>query len=329
MKTFKEFNTPEEVAVFCNAGGRIGQYDNIKFPTDNKKEFVAFSNAGGPPGQYDDWGNTWGDVNENLNPKIDTEFIRSNSVIFTDPIRNNHQLGEENNTPKNVGIPDFHGFGYVTPHNTAEHGKLSRILSINVKEDTDYHNIISKYTTNSHVLNKFLHYHGINGTTPPRVIRANENENSEIDTEKFDRIINSHLTKQEMVVYSGLHIDPSNRSRSIYINHPYMSTSINPHVAKDFGTTFSQYNINGDKSFVKHILRIIVPKNYPHLFTDNGSVFPGQSEVILPRHTRFHLGQRSTHFIVGHFNGHFDDKPHRDGEQLYHIWSAKLLPQSN
>ena len=117
MKSFIEYNTPKELAVFCNAGGRDGQYNSIDFPTDNDKEFIAFSNSGGGPGQYDDWGK----VEENLNPKIDPEFVHTNSVIFTDPIRNTHQLGHDNNTPKNVGIPDFHGFGYVTPHNTAEH----------------------------------------------------------------------------------------------------------------------------------------------------------------------------------------------------------------
>lgn len=322
MKSFKEFkNIPKQLAIFCNAGGRDGQYNHINFPTDNKKEFVAFSNAGGKDGQYD----SWSKVEENLNPKFGPEFIRTRENIFIDPLRNNHQLGHENNTPKNNGIPDYHNSGYVIPHNTAEHAKLSRVLTTNVREDNDYHEIVSKYTTNSYLLNKTLHNFGINGKVPPTFVRANEDKDSEIDTDKFDKLIDSHLTPEEMVVYSGLHIDPSNRGRSIYTNHPYMSTSINPHVAKDFGATFSHINRNGEKDYVKHILRIIIPQNYPHLFTDNGSIFPGQSEIILPRHTRFQLAQKPTHIIFGHFNSHFDNKPHRDGEQLYHLWTGKLL----
>ena len=99
MKSFKEFkNIPKQLAIFCNAGGRDGQYNHINFPTDNKKEFVAFSNAGGKDGQYD----SWSKVEENLNPKFGPEFIRTRENIFIDPLRNNHQLGYENNSSKKL-----------------------------------------------------------------------------------------------------------------------------------------------------------------------------------------------------------------------------------
>lgn len=53
MKSFKEFkNIPEKLAIFCNAGGRDGQYD------------------------------TWSKVEENLNPKFGPEFIRTRENIL-------------------------------------------------------------------------------------------------------------------------------------------------------------------------------------------------------------------------------------------------------
>jgi hypothetical protein len=108
-----------------------------------------------------------------------------------------------------------------------------------------------------------------------------------------------------------------------------MSTSLSPHVAKDFGKTWELgADVGGKYSNikVKNILRLHLPKGHPHLHTDNGSIFPGQGEIILPRNMRYQLGQQPTHIVHGKFDSYFGHGA-KDHMQ-YHIWNGRVLPKS-
>lgn len=109
-----------------------------------------------------------------------------------------------------------------------------------------------------------------------------------------------------------------------------MSTSLSPHVSKDFGKIWTIGVHDGNnyrETNVKNILRLHLPKGHPHLFTDNGSLFPGQGELILPRHMRYQLGQRPTHIITGRFNNHFINGERDKSPTQYHIWNGRILPK--
>lgn len=315
MLGFKDFLNGD-IAVFCNAGGRKDQYTKFL----GKKDIPVFSRAGGPPEQNNE------SIEENLNPRINPEYVRTNSNTLFDPEKDNKGLGEEYNHPRNIGIPDHHGTGGTFSRYNDEQAKNARTLSQQTNNDDDYHRIITPYTENSFNLNNTLFQHHINQTTPPRHIRSNSEEDSEIDTHHLDHLISSHNLPKDMTVYSGLHFHPNEHKGRIYFHPAYMSTSLSPHVAKDFGKemTISHHDGNEYKEHkVKNIVRLHLEKGQKHLFTDNGSLFSGQGELILPRGTRFQLGQKPTHIIQGNFDSHFGDG--KVGDTQYHIWNGRIL----
>lgn len=315
MKRFKHYinqHFAEDIPVFCNAGGPKDQYKIHKIEI----EPAFFSRAGGPPE----------DIEENLNPRIIPNNVTINHNTLYDPEKDNKGLGEEHNYPIHH-VPDYHGTGGVIPNFTNEQAKNARLLSQSTKSNDDYHRIITPYTSNSYKLNQTLFEHHIKGTQHPRILKSNSEEDSDIDTEMMDHLIRTHKLPKEMTVYSGLHTHPNEYRGRIYVHPAYMSTSLSPHVAKDFGKDMYMGHSDGKEykeSRIRNILRLHLPKGQEHLFTDNGSVFPGQGELILPRGTRFQLGQRPTHIIHGNLSSHFGGE--KVGHAQYHIYTGRLLP---
>lgn len=319
MKSFKQFIEPEEFIAFSNAGGPPGQYDKFDYTESN-----LYGRGGGPPEE----------VEENLNPRVNPEFISTKSKILYDPERDNKGLGEERNSPENIGIADYHGNGHVIPHFTDEQARTARRLHESAVETNSYHDtlgyndILEQYTENSFNLNNELLKHHRMGSKHPETIDANY-PGSPIHIPSFDRLIDYNELPEDTTVYSGLHFHPNEHRGKIAHLPAYMSTSLSPHVAKDFGKPWEMGSDNGSgyrTTRIKNILRLHLPKGHPGLFTDPGSHFPGQGEIILPRNMRYQLGQKPTHIVQGRFNRHFGDTPGHDDVQ-YHIWTGRILPR--
>lgn len=335
MLKFKQFIQQEDIPVFCNAGGRKGQYDKFTYNGHHNpasKEVIGFCHAGGPPPQQQEEY-----IEENLNPRINPVLINSSESVLTDPEKNNKGLGEDRNHPANF-LPDVHGTGHVDSNFTDEQAKNARALSSNTNDDhEDYHAIITPYTQNSYNLNNTLYSHHIKGIQHPRIIKSHldyesdedEEDGSEIDVEKLDRLISSHRLPHAMTVYTGMHFHPNEHRGRIHINPPYMSTSLSPNIAKDFGKWYETHQSHDGEYKqvkIKNILRLHLPKGHEHVFTDNGSIFPGQGELILPRNTRFQYGQRPTHIIRGNFDSHFFGRGRKENVE-YHFYTGRVLPR--
>lgn len=329
MKSFKQFRLsnlrPNEFIAFSNAGGREGQYDKYDYT-----ESYLHGQGGGPVSKEE--------LEENLNPRNNPQVINTKSPILFDPEKDNNGLDDERNALEKLGIPDYHGTGYMVPSFNDEQAKNARILSQQTNDNDDYHGIIHPYTYNSYNLNNTLLHHHRNGSKPPNIIKSHldndsepdEEDGSEIDIHKLDNLINSHRLPYEMTVYSGLHFHPNEHRGKIATLPSYLSTSLSPHVAKDFGKNWIMGNEedgNYNEHNIKNILRLTLPKGHPHLFTDNGSLFPGQGELILPRNMRYQLGQNPTHIINGSFNSHFGLSHLKNKTNQFHIWTGRLLPQ--
>lgn len=323
MLKFKEFIKPREFVAFSNSGGRLGQYDKFDY-TGN----IMWGQGGGRL-QNEEY-----ELDENLNPRKEPEFIKSSGILY-DPEKDNEGLGEDHNDPESIGVPDEHGTGHVYPNYTNEQAKNARALLQNTEDSSDYHSIVQPYTSNSYNLNNTIIQHHKNGTMHPRIIKSHldyddsdEEDGSEIDTHLLDHLISSHRLPRGMTVYSGLHFHPNDHRGKIAHVPSYMSTSLSPHVAKDFGKSWEITHHDGSElktTKVKNILRLHLPKGHEHLFTDNGSIFPGQGELILPRGMRYQLGQNPTHIIQGTFDNHFGHG--KDKETQYHIYTGRILPR--
>ena len=316
MKTFKQFYTkPAEFIAFSNAGGKEGQYDRFDYT-----ESFMYGQGGGPKTSLD----------ENLNPRANPEYIQSKSNTFFDPERNNLGLAEDHNTPRNLGIPDYYGNEYVHPHYTNEQAKHAAILSNSVHESNPhYHQFVNHYTANSYNLNNRLIEHHRAGKAAPDHVESHLDYDEDRDSApiihipSFDKLIQSHRLPDHMIVYSGLHFHPNEHRGKIAVVPCYMSTSLSPHVAKDFGKDWSMTNTDGSHTTVRNILRLHLPKGHPGLYTDNGSHYPGQGELILSRGMRYQIGQKPTHIIEGSFRSHFDNGPQM--KKQYHIYTGRII----
>lgn len=318
-------------------------FKHFYFQLQPTREFIAFSNAGGREGQYDGFdytepfmhgqGGGREDLEENLNPRDKPQYIKTHSQILFDPERDNTGLGEDHNSPENIGIPDSHGNGYANPNYTDEQAKHATMLSASVHEyDPHYHQFLNHYTTNSYNLNNRLIEHHRAGKNPPEHVESHldydvDDEHQQmpiIHVPSFDKLIHAHKMPDDVTVYSGLHFHPNQHQGKIAMVPSYMSTSLSPHVAKDFGKQWIMTNHDGGATIVKNILRLHLPKGHSGLFADNASHFPGQGEIILPRGMRYQIGQRPTHVIEGKFRDHFNDSPVTNKQ--YHIWTGRILP---
>ena len=313
MKSFNDFIN-EPIAVFCNSGGPEDQYKK----GIHKGNIPVFCNSGGPPEQKES-------IDENLNPRNNPIVHKTNSDILYDPEKENKGLGDERYHPKFLISNGSFEPDYVEPHFNTEQAKHIQALSDNTDDDDKYHDIVSKYTWNSYKLNSELFDRHNKRKPVPEYLHANDDDEHPINISDFDNLIDSHRLPHEMTVYSGLHFHPNEHRGRIYIHPSYLSTSVSPHVSKEFGKTLEMYDSeNGTSRSIRNILRLHLPKGHPHLFTDKGSNYPGQGEIILPRNTRFQMGQRPTHIIRGNFLNHFGNG-RRATHNEFHIYTGRIL----
>jgi len=284
--SFKDYNQLPEGLAFSNAGGPIGQYEKYDFTNH-----LPFGQGGGPVDK---------DLNENLNPRIKPNVINSIDSILHDP---------------------------DTKQNIQKHTvRLNNITDVN---NPIYKKYVKHYTFRSDNLNLTLHNDYRNKIQSPNEIRSHNLETDEdptINLNDFDNLIESHKIGDSLTVYSGLHYHPSEYRGRIMHNPAYLSTSLDPHVAKDFGTTYHYFdNTHGNEIQIKSILRLKLNKNHHGMFLAPESVSPEQHEILLPRNTKYQLGQIPTHVINGTFKNHHDDTTK---QMTIHIWDGRILKQS-
>lgn len=299
---------------------------NRSFKDYMENEFIGFVNSGGNPDNYKNFnsspelmvgyggGLSSNKIVENLNPREKPLIIAGDKHYLEDPDKTSEY------SPEDIRIPNIQ----VHPYFNNEHSNhIKKLLNNTDTANIDYQNIIKHYTTNSFNLNNTLIEYHRNNKKPPNIIRSNDNINSDIDIRKLDTLINRHSLPEDMTVYSGIHFHPLQHIGKIARLPAYLSTSLSPHVSKDFGLYSDYFDKEGNKQFVKNILRIHLPKGSPHLFTDPASIIPGQGELILPRNIKMQLGQQPTHIITGIFNNHFSNKP--TDLTSYHMWTGRIL----
>ena len=311
--TSNKYSDSEEFIGFANSGGNPDTYKNF-----NSVPELMFGYGGGPP-TPDEYSNK---IDENLNPRVKALASNSDKNYLEDPEKDNKSNGY---SPEDIGGPKKENANFVYSMFNNQHIKHIKTLLSNTDTTLPgYDHILNHYTTNSFNLNNTLMDYDRNRKTPPNFIRTNSNKDSKIDIRDLDRLINHHSLPEEMTVYSGIHFHPLEHRGKIARLPAYLSTSLSPHVSKDFGLPSDYFDNEGDKQFVKNILRIHLPKGFPHLFTDPASNFYGQGELILPRNMKMQLGQQPTHIIKGTFNNHFSNKSEETSS--YHIWTGRVLP---
>lgn len=278
-------------------------------------EVLGFLNAGGSPNQYDDFNCN---IKENLNPRHSTEFIHQEGSIFHDPSEDDTGLGE--NPIESFGLSDPVGVGLVEPHLTNNQANHFRSLMQFTRDGYLYHELISDYTRNSSPLNGQIYQSYLKGEPPKRFINITDEPDIDLpfDVRDFDKLIASHRLPHDINVYSGIHWDPRKHAGKIITLPAYTSTSLSPHVAKDFGKVFME---NGTP--MVNIVKLHLPKGHPFVFADKGSFFPGQSEIILPRNLRIQMGIQPMHHIIGKFDEHWG-RPKKI--QHFQIWNGRILP---
>lgn len=169
---------------------------------------------------------------------------------------------------------------------------------------------IYDYTVDSHAVNKHLYQSRVEPHKTPRrtlgELMRSRNTNKEMSFSDFDSIVSSHKTPHDMHLYHGVHFnvhDVVKDSPTLFKSPTYMSTSIDPGVAKKFGKVFR----NGD-SHAQHVLEIHVPKGSDALVPGQHSSLRAEREVILPRDSKVVIHPNPTKFANG-----------------IHLWKATLL----
>lgn len=184
---------------------------------------------------------------------------------------------------------------------------------------------MNHYTFRSDNLNSTLWNNYRNKLTTPNELKSHNipsNKEPIINLNKFDSLIHSHKAPENITVYSGLHYHPSEYRGKVMFNPAYLSTSISPHVSKDFGIAYNSFYDNEEVP-IKSIVKFTIPKGHPMLYTESASHLPEQHEIILPRGVKYQLGQLPTHVINGKFKAHHNDKITR---MQIHLWQARILP---
>lgn len=270
--------------------------------TKTKVEIPAvYMNAGGPLRHL---------VNEG------TRFI---GTTLMDPIQDSSGAGSKENDHVNFIKSPSKQEGFKSPRRvfsnlSNQQADTYKTLSIHTEDhrsDPSYKSTVASYTSNSDELNYHLYEAHKNGIRrKPKVGR--------IAVKAMDDLIKAHRTPHSLTVYTGPHFDPHEHAGKDVDAPAYTSTSLTPHVAKDFGSSALS---EGDDV---HVLRVHLPENHPFLFADHESRYPGQGEVILPRGMKFHIGSSPTHSVTGRFASHFDN--YTDSQpQTVHFWDAHVI----
>ncbi len=309
-KSFKEYINNKESLVFANSGGHKDQYKDF-----NNQSNLVYANSGGPKDQHKEFTDEKILIKENLNPKNGPVIINSANRWLRDPEKSDTA---SDHIPHSLGIPSYHGAPYVFPDYTQEQAKHVKALLDNTKVSDTYYTLMHNYTAGSAQLNSELFHAAKNNKPTPIFVDG-------MDVGDLDGLIKKHTLPHDMTVYTGTHFKPSEHMGKIVRFPAFTSTSLTPHVSKEFGVyELSGHEYDGTRQSHINILRINLPKGFNHVFTDPGSVYPGQSELILPRNIRMQIGQTPTHIIHGSFYDHFDR--HQYSDQHFHIWNARILP---
>ena len=333
MKKFKDFRAEQldddkEFIGFANSGGPEGQYNKI----DLCNPVIFFASGGGNPEQYKNMFVGKGiseellELIENLSPKNDKPlFHKTDSDVFYDPEYSYERLGFDKYHPRNYGTYEHSNF--VNPQFDREHFINLKALHDNTNTSGHYDNIVNKYSKTSNNLNQTLIRNFKAGETPAPIIKANiSDDSSHINIKHLDDLIHQHHLPHDMTVYSGLHFNPADEQYQKKIGHypAYLSTSLSPHIAKDFGTEYTNIDKHGEEYYHHNILKLHLPKGTHHLFTDTSSVSPGQGELILPRGLKLQIGRKPKTVIAGHFIKHYNDKKPML-ESVHHIWEGRVV----
>lgn len=267
-------------------------YKNKRF----KSQFSLFCFAGGDPMHYDD-------IDD-----IDEAIIHQSNGILLDPEEDNRHL---------------HEFDFVNPLgdikvNDRQFNDSLRFYSDNKDRLLDpefndvYHKIVGIYTNGSNTLNTTLHRIG-HGEPVERNILSRVN-GEPINIDEFDHLINSSRLTKPTTIYTGSYMDIDRHRGKIAHLHGYTSSTLIPHVAKDFGIKIfdnSMLRSLGYGQNIKHIIKLDLPKGFPHLFAENGTHFPGQMELILPRKMSIHIPDEPSSIITGKFASHMQPVDYR------------------
>lgn len=295
MKTFKDFinkdkNTNEPTAGFCSSGGRPDQ-KLITTTSDSKNRTLAgFCSAGGPRERK----------------LIETKELYDDSNILRDPAADNTVTDRAANDHQRFVTPPKHGYDQTYPHLTDEQTKHYQALANNTQRNhPNYQYSVSNYTDGSHELNSHLYESHISNTPHDPVVQ-------ELVVKHLDDLIQQHRTPHSMTVYTGPHFNPADHAGKETILPAFTSTSLSPHVAKDFGMG-------------SHILRIHLPGGHPHLFMDHESTFQGQAELVLPRNMKLRIADTPSHTVSGVFNDHFEDRNPNRLQSTIHFWDAHVV----
>lgn len=115
--------------------------------------------------------------------------------------------------------------------------------------------------------------------------------------DKLSKILNKHKTKNPMVVYSGIsknhHKVLMDSDGSPIHHHAFISTSINPNIARGFA----------EKSG-GHIVELHIPEGIPSAYVSHISEHDGERELILPRGTNIKI-DHSQRKVMVHDSGNF------------------------
>lgn len=302
MKTFKDFinkdkNTNEPAAVFCGAGGPPDQPLITPANKPENKNPTGFCNAGGPREHR---------LVESIEIYDKSEVLRDPTVnnTVTDPIANDHKRFVK---PVYGGDYDHsYTFPHTFPHLSDEQARHYQALAGNTQTThPHYRHIVNRYTDGSYELNSHLYESHVNNIPHDSVVQ-------DINVRHLDNLIAQHHTLHPMTVYTGPHFNPQEYAGQRVQLPAFTSTSLTPHVAKDFG-------LGG------HILRIHLPAGHPHLFMDHESVFQGQSELVLPRNMKLRIAQQPSHIVSGVFNDHFEDRNPNQHKSTIRFWDAHVV----
>ncbi len=148
---------------------------------------------------------------------------------------------------------------------------------------------------------------------------------------KLDEILGTYKSPKAMTVYTGLKKHPhdyieGNESR-VYHHPGYLSTSINPNVAKGFAGEHLERDEGGNFSHVthKHMLEIHVPEGHHGVYVAQHSASKGEAEFLMQR------GQKLKIHPTPHTITHIDPSVEFGGKKLpetvnhLHIWKAEIV----
>ncbi len=125
---------------------------------------------------------------------------------------------------------------------------------------------------------------------------------------------------EDLYVYSGIkNFNPANMSsRFIHVPH-FVSTSLLPHVAKEFSRAFYTRNFDGNGNDIihQHVLRFKIPAYSNHgLYLANHSAYPKEEEFLLRNSNVFHIEEAPHTFVQQFANGN---------EKHIHLWDTHIL----